>query len=145
MFDNSRRLYNDYLMYKGSCLCGDVHWEFTGVIESVTACNCTACRRFGTLWAYGHENEEIKVLGKTSHYARKVDGTLEFHFCGRCSCVVSWRSKSLNKEGQRRIAVNVRLIDDPNKIADLPIDHFDGFDTFEDLPRDHRCIKDMWF
>jgi hypothetical protein len=27
----------------------------------------------------------------------------------------------------------------------LPIDHFDGLDTFDDLPRDGRCVADMWF
>lgn len=27
----------------------------------------------------------------------------------------------------------------------LLIDHFDGLDKFDDLPRDGRCIKDMWF
>jgi hypothetical protein len=30
-------------------------------------------------------------------------------------------------------------------IADIPIDHFDGLDTFDDLPRDGRCVKDYWF
>jgi hypothetical protein len=29
--------------------------------------------------------------------------------------------------------------------AALPIEHFDGFDTFDDLPRDHRRIRDLWF
>ena len=27
----------------------------------------------------------------------------------------------------------------------LPIDHFDGLDTFDDLPRDGRCVADYWF
>lgn len=30
-------------------------------------------------------------------------------------------------------------------VAKIPIDHFDGFDTFEDLPRDGRCVADYWF
>ena len=30
-------------------------------------------------------------------------------------------------------------------MANLPIDHFDGLDTFDDLPRDGRCVRDMWF
>jgi hypothetical protein len=34
---------------------------------------------------------------------------------------------------------------EPGKIAALPIDHFDGLDTFEDLPRDQRCVKDLWY
>ncbi|HEX6610462.1 MAG TPA: GFA family protein, partial [Hyphomicrobiaceae bacterium] len=41
--------------------------------------------------------------------------------------------------------VNLRLAEDPAAIAALPIDHFDGLDTFDDLPRDGRCVSHMWF
>ena len=34
---------------------------------------------------------------------------------------------------------------DPEAVADLPVDHFDGLDTFKDLPGDGRCVRDMWF
>jgi hypothetical protein len=44
----------------------------------------------------------------------------------------------------RRIAVNLRLTD-PEAVAQLPIDHFDGLESFEDLPRDGRCVGDCWF
>jgi hypothetical protein len=27
----------------------------------------------------------------------------------------------------------------------VPIDHFDGLDKFEDLPRDGKCVADVWF
>ena len=47
-------------------------------------------------------------------------------------------------QGRRRIAVNLRMAE-PGPIAHVPIDHFDGLDTWEDLPPDGRCIKDMWF
>jgi len=47
-------------------------------------------------------------------------------------------------EGRRWTAVNLRLTE-PDPIADLPIDHFDGLNTFGDLPRDGRRVKDMWF
>jgi hypothetical protein len=48
------------------------------------------------------------------------------------------------KEGRRRIAVNLRLTE-PEALTQVPIDHFDGLVTFEDLPRDGRCVKDYWF
>jgi hypothetical protein len=34
---------------------------------------------------------------------------------------------------------------DPVSVAQIPIDHFDGPDTLEDLPRDGRCVSDYWF
>ncbi len=35
--------------------------------------------------------------------------------------------------------------DGPGFIGHLPIDHLDGLDKWEDLPRDGRCVRDMWF
>lgn len=131
-------------MLEGACHCGTVKWTYSEKLESVTACNCTLCRKYGALWAYGHLDHGIKVSGVTKDYARgsKING---YHFCKSCGCIAYYLCKSLNQQGQRRIAVNLRMINDPNLIADLPIDHFDGLDQFEDLPRDGRCVKDLWF
>lgn len=133
-------------MLQGSCLCGTVHWRLDTTPSSATACSCTACRRYGTLWAYGHEGEDIHVSGVTQAHVRggPNGGTLAFHFCPNCGCVAYWRGLTRNAEGRRRMAVNLRLTE-PGPIAHLPIDHFDGLDTWDDLPRDGRCIKDLWF
>jgi hypothetical protein len=130
-------------MLQGSCLCGTVSWNFDGMPDSATACNCTACRRYGTLWAYDYEGERIKVSGETKPYIRGK--ALSFNFCPQCGCVAYWRGLRLNDNGQLRIAVNLRLAEEPQAIAAIPIDHFDGLDTFDDLPRDGRCVADMWF
>lgn len=129
-------------MIQGSCHCGAVNWQFKGVLESATACNCTVCRRYGVLWAYDYEGEGIHVTGPTRAYVRGKH--IEFHFCPNCGCVASWRAITPDKQGRRRIAVNLRLTE-PGPIAKLPIDHFDGLDKFEDLPRDGRCVADLWF
>lgn len=129
-------------MIEGSCHCGLVQWSFQGIPESATACNCTVCRRYGVLWAYGYEAEDIQVSGTTKAYVH--GDSIGFHFCPQCGCVAYWRSLEPNPEGRRRVAVNLRLTA-LEPIAHLPIDHFDGFDKWEDLPRDGRCIRDMWF
>ncbi|MEO7323210.1 MAG: GFA family protein [Dokdonella sp.] len=129
-------------MIEGSCLCGAVGWTFAGQPDGATACNCTACRRYGVLWAYDHEDEGIRISGKTRAYARGK--ALEFHFCPACGCLVFWRAKERDAENRLRIAVNLRLAQ-PDAVAAIPIDHFDGLDTFEDLPRDGRCVADYWF
>jgi hypothetical protein len=129
-------------MIEGSCHCGAVRWSFDGVPESATACNCTICRRYGVLWAYDYEGERIKVSGSTRAYVR---GTAHsFHFCADCGCVAYWRLLAPDKDGRRRIAVNLRLAE-PAAVAAIVIDHFDGLNSFEDLPRDRRCVADMWF
>lgn len=129
-------------MIEGSCLCGSLRWRFQGTPDGATACNCTACRRYGTLWAYDHEGEGITVHGNAQAYARGQ--ALTFNFCPTCGCLAFWRGLRTDERGRRRIAVNLRLAE-PDVVADIPIDHFDGLDSFDDLPRDGRCVKDYWF
>lgn len=133
-------------MLTGTCHCGGAHWTLEGDPGSITACNCTLCRRYGVLWAYDYEGERIRVAGTTSSYTRRDDPkpSLEILFCPSCGCVVSWRGLATEADGRRRIAVNVRLAP-PEAVAQLPIDRFDGLDTFSDLPRDGRCVRDLWF
>lgn len=130
-------------MLEGSCHCGAVHWRFEAEPESVTACNCTVCRRYGVLWIYGHADEDVFMTGETSFYKRG-EGGIEFHFCANCGCVTAWRAAEFHN-GRKRMAVNLRLAEPTPAIMALPIDHFEGLETFEDLPRDHRTVKDMWF
>jgi hypothetical protein len=129
-------------MIEGTCHCGAVRWSFEGVPESATACNCTVCRRYGVLWAYDYEDRGIKVSGQTQVYIRGRANS--FHFCPDCGCVAYWRALAPGKDGSRRIAVNLRLAE-PEAVAAIVIDHFDGLNSFEDLPRDGRCVADMWF
>jgi hypothetical protein len=129
-------------MIEGSCHCGAVHWTFAGVPEGATTCNCTICRRYGVLWAYGHENEGIRVSGPTQVYVRGRE--VGFHFCPTCGCIAYWRLLQPGQDGRRQIAVNLRLAE-PEAVASIPIDHFDGLNTFDDLPRDGRCVADYWF
>ena len=130
-------------MIEGSCHCGAVRFSFEGVPESATACNCTVCRRYGVLWAYDYEDEGIRISGATRVYVWG-SRTIGFHFCPDCGCVVYWRAIMPNKEGRRRMAVNLRLAE-PEAVAAIVVDHFDGLDRFDDLPRDGRCVADMWF
>jgi hypothetical protein len=129
-------------MIEGVCHCGAVRWRFDESPDSATVCNCTVCRRYGVLWAYDFEGERIHVSGPTRAYIRGK--AIEFHFCPSCGCVAFWRGRELDEEGRRRIAVNLRLTE-PELVARIPIDRFDGLGSFEDLPRDGRCVADYWF
>jgi hypothetical protein len=129
-------------MIRGTCHCGAVKWTFAGTPEGATACNCTLCRRYGVLWIYGYEGEGVDVSGPTGVYVRGEQ--IGFHFCPTCGCVAYWRSLQSEASGRRRIAVNVRLTE-PEAVAELPIDHFDGLVSFADLPRDGRRVADYWF
>lgn len=132
-------------MLKGSCHCGAATWTLTGDPGSITSCNCTLCRRYGALWAYDFENDRITLTGVTSTFRRigKADPAIEIVFCPTCAGVLAWRGLRPEEDGRRRMAVNIRLAD-PEAVATLAIDSFDGLDTFEDLPPDGRTVSDLW-
>ena len=133
------------MLLSGACHCGQAGWRLEGGPGSITACNCTLCRRYGALWAYDYEDERIRLSGVFSSYCRagKANPALEVLFCPACACVLAWRGLRLEPDGRRRMAVNVRLAD-PEAVAHLQIDHFDGLDSFEDLPPQGRCVRDLW-
>jgi len=133
-------------MLTGTCHCGAAHWTLEGDPGSITACNCTLCRRYGTLWAYDYLGERIRLFGPMQAYTpgRRADASLDILFCPTCAGVLAWRGRRVHADGRIRAAVNVRLAP-PEAVAALEIDHFDGLESFEDLPRDGRCVRDMWF
>ena len=132
-------------MTTGSCHCGKVTWKFDGTPQTTTACNCTICRRYGVLWAYDWLDDKIAVAGLTETYIQG-DKEISFHFCPSCGCVAYWKSLEPHPDtNQIRIAVNLRLADNPDEVAQIPVEHFDGFDTFQTRIQDGRCVKDMWY
>lgn len=98
------------------------------------------------LVGYDYEGERIRLVGRTMTYTwvGKQNPSLEIHFCPVCACVLVWRGLTLEPDGRRRMAVNLRLAS-PDAVGDLLIDHFDGLDTFDDIPADGRCVRDLWF
>jgi len=99
-------------------------------------------RIYCVLWAYDYDGEGIKVSGPTQIYIRGNE--IGFHFRPTCGCVAYWRALKAGEEGRRRIAVNLRLAD-PEAVAQIPMDRFDGIDSFGDLPRDGQRVTDYWF
>lgn len=131
-------------MLEGTCHCGEVGWTLETLPKSVTACNCTICRRYGALWAYGYIGDDIQTTGQTSTYLRRDSGDIYFHLCAICGCVTHYVASTEGENGRTRAAVNARM-SDPSRISEFPVRHFEGHDSFKELPRDGRTVKDMWF
>ena len=133
---------------RGRCLCGAVGWSFAGEIPDATICNCSACRRYGVLWAYDWDGYGIHIDdpdGNLTPYTRGPGSPLSFNFCRSCGNVVSWRGLKPGEDGRIRIAINLRLAEQPEAVADVPLQCFDGRHSFDDLPRDGRRVRDVWF
>jgi hypothetical protein len=133
-------------LLKGTCHCGAAGWTLDQTPEAATTCNCTICRRYGVIWAYGYIGHNIQTTGQTNTYRRSAsgDGDIDFHFCATCGCVTHYVATTTNEDSRYWTAVNLRM-SDPVPINDIPINHFEGHESFKDLPRDGKAIRDVWF
>jgi hypothetical protein len=93
-------------MVEASCHCGAVKLEAPHPPTKVTSCNCSICRRLGTLWAY-YPPAEIRVVGETATYVWG-DKTIAFHHCRTCGCTTHW--SPIDPKGEH-MGVNSRLMD----------------------------------
>lgn len=111
-------------MLSTTCHCGQVRIEIPRAPATLTNCNCSICRRYGTLWAYFRE-PEVRVSappGGTQTYAwgRK---SLEFVRCSHCGCVTHWQRISPARDD--RIGINARNFA-PEQLGDVRIRRLDG-------------------
>ena len=136
-------------MIEGRCLCGAAGWTLHGEPEDTTVCNCSACRRYGAVWAYGHVGELLALTGPTTAFSKPDHPYLAFRFCGTCGSVLAWVGLHEEPDGRTRMAVNLRLALEPAEVRDLELKHFEGAASFEDVvPEDPgvaRHVRDLWF
>jgi len=116
-------------MITTACLCGAVRITLDARPDKITQCNCSACRRFGALWAYA-PLDDVSVSGTTVAYVRG-DKSLAFHHCPTCGCVTHWWPLNLD-QSPPYAGVNMALAD-PAAIAGIPMRRFDGAETWQFL------------
>ena len=112
---------------EGSCLCGAVTLAAARKPRTVTQCNCSICRRYGTLWAY-YKRRDMKVAAPRSGlvaFTVKPKGR-RFVRCATCGCIASWE---LARGQDAWVGLNARLFD-PAAIANVRINVLDGADTW---------------
>lgn len=94
-------------MLCGTCHCGDVRVEIPEAPSVLTCCNCSICRRLGTLWAY-FPASTVVVHGHPAHTDEYVQGDrmLRLMRCRTCGCVSHW--EPMERVGDSRFGVNMR-------------------------------------
>jgi hypothetical protein len=108
-------------MIQGSCHCGAVTIEVAAPPTQVTSCNCSICRRLGTLWAY-YPPRDIRVTGPTATYGWG-DRTIDFHRCVACGCTTHWAPRE--NRSRDRMGINARLLA-PEVLAAARVRRLDG-------------------
>jgi hypothetical protein len=112
----------------GSCHCGAVSYEMRSQPRHAVECNCSICRRLGTIWGHG-EASDITIKGEPGATLSYVwgDGDLAFHTCRTCGCTTHWAG--ISAKVPDRMAVNLRLAS-PGTIEAIGLRHFDGAETW---------------
>jgi hypothetical protein len=71
--------------YPGSCHCGQVAFEVDAAIEVAFACNCSICRRVGTIWIGAPDAAQRFVRGEVElSTCRFGTMTAPHRFCPHC-------------------------------------------------------------
>ena len=118
-------------MLAATCHCGAVRVEVPRRPRSLTDCNCSICRRYGTLWAY-YKWSDVRVAGApgaTRGYCWG-DKSLRFVRCATCGCVTHW--EPIRPTPSSRMGVNARNFE-PGALGSVRIRRLDGASTWKYL------------
>lgn len=117
-------------MIEASCHCGAVRLQIESAPAELTACNCSICRRYGTLWAY-YSPKQVSFVPQPAATDFYIWGKryLEFHRCRTCGCITHWASVDKTRD---RMGINARLMD-PDVVAQARVRRLDGADTWRFL------------
>jgi hypothetical protein len=107
---------------EGSCHCGAVKVGVSRAPTEVTSCNCSVCRRLGTLWAY-YALGDVRITGATATYCWG-DKSIDFHHCATCGCTTHWSPRAGRAE-QDRMGINARLLA-PEVVGAARVRRLDG-------------------
>ena len=111
------------MKYRGSCHCGRVAYEVEGAIDGALACNCSICRRKGSLLWFV-PREQLRLLtpedaAKTYTFNKHA---IRHRFCPACGIHPYAESEF---KGKPMAAINLRCLEEL-ELSAIPIKEFNG-------------------
>ena len=114
------------MIHQGSCHCGQVTFEVEGTIDSVLSCNCSICRRKGSLLWFVPRDKLRVISGDDSMSAYTFNKHVIRHrFCPTCGMHPFGEGK--DRKGNSMGAINVRCLPEVD-LDSLEVQHFNGRD-----------------
>lgn len=110
--------------YHGSCHCGAVEYEATLTLDQVVTCNCSICRRQGTILGFTPK-EKFTLLKGAENLTDYQFGSGKIHHVFCKTCGVKSFGKGVGPDGVEMCAINVRCLEGVN-IDSLSPQQFDG-------------------
>ncbi len=110
--------------YRGSCHCGAVEYEATLTLDRLVTCNCSICRRQGTILGFvSVENFTLLKGAENLTDYQFATGNIHHEFCKTCG--VKSFGRGVGPDGNEMRAINVRCLDGVD-IDSLTPQKFDG-------------------
>lgn len=112
------------MKYQGSCHCGQVAFEVEGEIDGAMACNCSICRRKGSLMWFV-PRDRLTLLTPASRMATYTFNkhVIQHHFCPTCG--IHPFGEGTDPKGNAMAAINIRCLEDLD-LDSVPVRQFDG-------------------
>ncbi|RZA18746.1 MAG: GFA family protein [Proteobacteria bacterium] len=106
--------------YTGGCHCGRVNYEVSVDITQSITCNCSICRRRGSILAFTTA-DQFKLLKGEEELTNYQFGKHSIHhtFCKTCGILSHARGST--PDGHKMVAINVRCLDDVDIEALSPV------------------------
>ena len=110
--------------YTGGCQCGAVRYEVSADIGEVISCNCSRCRRLGSLLAAASASDFKLIAGDGAMTDFQFNKHVIHHpFCATCG--IQSYAYGKGPGGKDMVMINVRCLDgvDADQFA---VKKFDG-------------------
>jgi hypothetical protein len=114
------------MLYQGSCHCGAVAFEVEGEIDGALACNCSMCRRKGSLlWFVARDQMRLHTPEQAAATYTFNKHVIRHRFCATCG--IHPYGEGVDPKGNAMAAINLRCIDNVD-LDRVPVQHYNGAD-----------------
>jgi len=112
------------MKYTGSCHCGGIKFEVEGDFREALACNCSICKRKGSLLGFV-PRENLKLLTPKERMSTYTFNkhVIRHHFCPTCG--IHPLAEAKDRSGKPTAAINLRCLEGLD-LDSLKVKHFDG-------------------
>lgn len=99
--------------YRGSCQCGAVSFEADADLDQTVTCNCSRCKRLGSVLAFAPREAFTLKAGEDNLSEYLFNGGKIHHlFCKTCG--IQSFSYGEKPDGSSMVAINVNCLEDVN-------------------------------
>jgi hypothetical protein len=111
-------------LHTGSCHCGRVRFKVEGLIDEAMACNCSICRRKGSLlWFVPRASLTLLTPDEDAGTYTFNRHVIKHRFCPVCG--IHTFGEGTAPAGQRMAAINLRCLEGLD-LATIRVTHYDG-------------------